>query len=93
MGLLLTGLLGLIKRPGIAGAVLQTPVSFIHSLINYLSQSSFVKISSSNLQSQTLKARELKAQKKVHLPTLVTCHMSCVSCHMSQVTFLLWTKL
>ena len=50
----------LINRPGVTGAVLQTHLLIIDSLINEVSESSFVKISSKNLHSQTLRARELK---------------------------------
>ena len=45
----------IINRPGVAGAVLQTPLL----LINLLTQSFFVEISSEHLQSQTVRAREL----------------------------------
>ena len=65
------------KIPGVAGAVLHTPLS----LINSLGRSSFVEISSSNLHSQTVRARKLNFWEKVHLPP--TCHVSCVMCHMS----------
>ena len=34
-----------------------------------------------HLQSQTVRARELKFWEKVHLPPAVTCHLSCVTCH------------
>ena len=47
--------LNVINRPGVAGAVLQSPLS----LINSLSDPS-VKISSKHSQSQTGRARELK---------------------------------
>ena len=40
----------LVNRPGVAGAVLQTPPSFI----DLVSQSSFVEISSKHFQSQTV---------------------------------------
>ena len=74
----------IIKRPGVAEAVLQTPLSFM----KWLSHSSFVKISSEHLHSQTRRARELKFWKKVHLPPTpsgVICHMSHVMCQVSHV--------
>ena len=70
-----------------------------------LTDSSYVKISSPKLHSQTIRARELKFWEKVHHPPLhvmcqvshvtchisgVTCHMSCVTCHMSQFFFLFY---
>ena len=48
-----------ITRPGVAGAVLQTP----SSLINYFIKWSFVKISSWHLQSKAVEARELTFPK------------------------------
>ena len=48
----------------VAGAALLTPFS----LVNYLSERSFVKISSIHLHSQTVRARELIFLEKVHLP-------------------------
>ena len=66
----------LVNRPGVAGAFLQTPLSLIHSFINWLSRWSFVGISSEHLHSQTLRARELKFWEKVHLPSPVMCHLS-----------------
>ena len=81
----------LIKRPGVAGAVLQTPLSFmtfIHSLNKRFSDP-LVKISSKHRLSQTIRARELKFEKMFtpHNGSHVTCHMSCVTCHMARVTF------
>ena len=74
----------IINRPGVAGAVLQSPPSLSDHL---------VQISSKNCQSQTRRARELKFSENVH-PTLcvmwhvprVTCHVSCVTCNLSCVT-------
>ena len=54
----------IINRPGVAGAVLQTPLS----LINSLTDSWFVEISSVHLHYQTITAREMKFWEKVHLP-------------------------
>ena len=67
----------LFNRPGVARAVFQTPLS----LINLLSQWSFVKIYSKYSHSQSVKARVLHFGEKVHLPPLVTCNMSHVTCH------------
>ena len=58
---------------------------FIHSFGN----SSFVKISSNHLHSQTIRARELTVWEKVHLPSpvsCVTCQVSHVTCQLSYVT-------
>ena len=78
----------LINRPLVPRAVLQTPLS----LINSVSQWSFLEISPEPLHSQTLRARERKFWKMVHL-ACVTCnvwcvmyHVSHVMCHMSCVT-------
>ena len=73
----------IINRPGVAGAVLQTA----SSLTDTVSHSSFVKISSEHLHSQTIKARKLKFWEKVHLPPPVMFHESYVTCHVSPVTF------
>ena len=51
---MISTILKLVYRPGVARAVLQTALQFI----NYLSRSSFVKISSKCCPSQTVKARE-----------------------------------
>ena len=45
-----------------------------------------MKISSTNLNSQTVEATELKVGEKVHLPQPVKYHMSHVMCHVSHVT-------
>ena len=67
------------NRPGVAGAVQQTPLSLTHWVIDTCQ-------SSKRYKSQTVKARELKFWEKVCLPPRVMCHMSCVTCHMSRVT-------
>ena len=73
------------NRPGVAGAVLQTPLSLIWS--------SFSSRSSNHFPAQTKRARELKFWENVYPPPNVTCHvshvichMSCVTCHMARVT-------
>ena len=75
---------GLVNRPGVAGAVLQSPPSFIYSLTDPL-----VQISSKHCQSQTGRARELKLWENVHLALCVMHHVSRVTCHVSPVTCLL----
>ena len=75
----------IIKRPGVAGAVLQTSLSLIH----WSSKSSYVNISSTNLYSQADIARELKLYEKVNLPPPLPCHVSHVMCGMLHVTCLM----
>ena len=71
-----------INRPGVAGAVLQTLLSMIDSLI----QSTFSSKPSKHQYTQSVRARELKFWKKsVHSPPHVTCHVSCVRCQVSGV--------
>ena len=45
------------NRPGVNGAVLQTPLLLIYWLIDWLTQSFFVKISLKHFHYQTLKSR------------------------------------
>ena len=73
----------IIKRPGVARAVLQTPLSLIDSV----SQSSFSSQSSRYQKSQTIKARELKFERIFipHNMSHAMCHMSHVTCHVSHV--------
>ena len=59
-------------RPGEAGAVLQTPLL----LIKRVRESSFVKISSKDRISQTIRARDLKCYV-----SHVTCQVSHATCH------------
>ena len=72
----------IVNRPGVAGAVLQTPSSFIHSV----SQWSFSSESSKYHKSQTVRARELTFGENVHPPQHVTCHVSRVTCQVSRIT-------
>ena len=65
------------NRPGVAGADQQTDLSFIHSLIHLVTESSFSSRSSRNRNFQTVKARELKFCS----PPLMR-HKSHVMCHM-----------
>ena len=74
------------NRPGVAGAVLQTPLSLIESVSQFVSQWAFSSKSSKYCKSQSGRARELPFWENVYPPQHVTCHMSCVTCHMSHVT-------
>ena len=69
-----------IYRPGIAGAVLQSPPSLTDSFIDSLIHSSFS-------QSQTGRARDLTFLEKVHTTLCVMCHVSRVMCHLSPVIY------
>ena len=78
-----------INRLGVAGAVLQTPLSFIHYFIHYLSH----PLGKYLQQTFTQKSSELKVEigREGSLPptckmSCVTCHVSLVMCHMSRVT-------
>ena len=63
---------------GVAGAVLQTALSF--------SNSWFVEIYSKQYNSQTVRARELTFGENVHPTTCVMRPLSRVMCHMSHFT-------
>ena len=76
----------MINRPGVARAVLQTPLSINNSLIISLRHSSIGEISSEYLHSKTLRAREQNFSEKVHLPPCVMYHMSHGKYHISYVT-------
>ena len=93
------------NRPGVAGAVLQSPSWFIIWLIHWATDP-LIKIFSNYSQSQTGRARELKCWENVR-PTLcvmcnasrvlchvspVTCHMSCVICHIFFYSFFCYKK-
>ena len=69
------------NRPGVAGAVLETPPS----LIDRVSKQSFSSKSSKHHKFQTITARHLKCLHKVHHQSCVMCHMSCITCHVSCV--------
>ena len=65
------------NRPGVAGAVLQTPL-----LLNYLAtKSSVVIISSKYNHSQTERARDLKFWDNVHHPMCVRWQVSVIMCY------------
>ena len=72
----------LINRPGLAGAVLQSPLLFVDQFINWLNHI-LVQISSEHCQSQTGRARELTFLENVHPTLCVLCHVSCALCHVS----------
>ena len=78
-----------INRPGVAGAVLQSPLLLINSLI----KSAFSSKPSKHHYTQTVRARELNFWENVHPPpsvtfqvSCVTCQVSCVRCHVSGIT-------
>ena len=71
----------LFNKPGVAGAVLQTPLSLINSFI----ESSFSSKSLEYHKLQTIRARELQFER-VLTPQHFTCHMSHVTCPMLCVT-------
>ena len=73
------------NRPGVAGAVLWTPLSLFHSLFNSLSRWSFCSESSRHCLFQIVRARELKGWENIHPPPWVPCHMSHVMCQVSHV--------
>ena len=74
---------GDIFRPGVAGAVLQTPPSLIDTLTY---KSWFVEISSTLCNSWPDKDRDYKCWHKVPDLLRVMCHMSHFLCYMSPVT-------
>ena len=86
----LPGICGCVfNRPGVAGAVLQSPPLLINSLTDSLTDP-LVQISSKHCQSQTRRARELKFVENVHPTLCVMCHVSPVTSHLSLVTCHLW---
>ena len=72
------------NRPGVARAVLQTPLSFIHSLIQLVGDP-FVQVSSKHLHTQTIWCRHLDILKEYSPPS--TYQVSCVRCHNWRVSF------
>ena len=60
-----------VQRPGVAGAVLQTPALLTDSL----NGSSFSTKSSEYLHYQTVRARELKFRQNVPFTSPLMCHM------------------
>ena len=73
LGLLPTRFPRLVNRPGVAGAVLQSPPL----LTDWLIDSSFIP--------KTIRARELKFWENVHPTPCVMCHLSPVTCYLSHV--------
>ena len=70
------------NKSGVAGAVLQSPLS----IINYLTNLPISSQSSKRHNSQTVRARDLKCWHNVCHSLCVTCPVSGVRCHMSRVT-------
>ena len=72
------------NRPGVAGAVLQTASSLIHSVILFLQTfKTSLHPKCESLGAEIL--RECSPPQTCHM-SLVTCHVSRVTCHMSCVT-------
>ena len=72
----------IINRPGVAGAVLLSPLLLIQSVTDWL----FSSKSSKCLPSKTVIARELKFWENVDIPPCFACQLSRVMCHVSHVT-------
>ena len=68
------------NSPGVTGVVLQTPLSFIHSV-----GQPFFQKSSKHLLCKTIRARDMKFGHNVYQPLCVICDMSSVICHVSLV--------
>ena len=92
-----------INRPGVAGAVLRSPSSFIHSFIHSLIKSVILFLLSFKILFQPNHKSEKDEIVRECLPpnhlSHVTCHVSGVRCHISGVKchvscvtffFLLW---
>ena len=72
------------NKPGEAGAVLQTPLSFIHSLTQLVSQS--VILCENIFKTPLIPNRESYGAEILREGSpSPTCHVSCVTCHMSHV--------
>ena len=71
------------NRPGVGGAVLQTPLSWIDSVNHWSFSSKYSK----HHKSQTVRARDLQFWHNVNHLLCVMCQMSFVMCHMSYVTY------
>ena len=84
-----------VNRPGVAGALLQTPPSLINSVTHWC----YSFRSSEHHKSQTAIARELTFWENVHTRPCVmrhvahiTCEMSPVMCHLSPYFFILFLQ-
>ena len=77
--MLLFSLFCMFNRLCVAGALLQTPFSLIHSFNHWVI---FLFKIFKICQSQAIRTGELKFWENVHLPPFVTCHVlvSCVTC-------------
>ena len=71
------------NRPGVAGAVLQTPLLLIHTFIN----SSFSSKPSKYHYTQSIRAKELKFWENFHHVSHVRCQVSGVRCLVSYISF------
>ena len=69
-----------ITRPGVAGAVLLTPMSLINSLINGVSNPIPPDIQN------TINLKPSKLGTWNFYTMFTTCHMSYITCHMSHLT-------
>ena len=76
-----------INRPGVAGAVLKKPLSFIHSFIHSLIEWYFSSKSATHHYTQFGKARQLKFWEGVHSTPRVACHKLHVTWHVWRFTF------
>ena len=84
--------LNLFKRPGVAGAVLQSPPLLLHSLINLFIEWSFCLKSSRHCLLQAVRAWEPTFVNNVHPPPCVTCYVSHVRCHVSHLFLFIFDK-
>ena len=75
-------ILQIINRPGVAGAVLQSPPLLTYLLI----KSAFSSRYSQHHKSQTVRAGQLKFWENVHTTPCGMCHVSGVTCQVSPVT-------
>ena len=66
-----------LKKPGLVGAVLQSPPSLIHSFI----QRSFSPNIFNTLSFLSHQNQRADILRECSPPPCVTCHMSCVTCH------------
>ena len=68
--------ISIFNKPGVAGAVLQTSLSLIHSFMKWW----FVEISSYCCFPQNNRSRDLTFWYNAHHPMIVMCHMSHITC-------------
>ena len=70
-----------VNSPGLAGAVLQTPLLLINLLIHHVI---LFSESSRHCLTKAIRAEELNCVKNIHPHPCVTCHVSGITCQMSQ---------